>query len=519
MYDYVHIGSANDVLNPRDRRLYRALEMLPGILTWGTILIVILLSFVVPTWMAFFVIAFDIYWLLKTIYLSLHMRSAFQRMRANLKRDWQTEIRGLVSQSPELKGTTWENLYHLVILPMYKEPLVIVRESIASLAKANYQLDRFIVVLATEERGGAAAQATARAIQAEFGSTFFKLLVIEHPANLAGEIAGKGSNEAWAGRKIKEEVIDFLNIPYERVVVSVFDVDTVIHPDFFACLVWHYLTAEKPLHSSFQPIPLFTNNIWEAPAFARVFAFSTTFWQMIQQARPERLVTFSSQSISFSALVDVGFWQKNVVSEDSRIFWQCLLRYDGDWRTVPLYFPVYMDANVAPTFWQTLKNQYKQIQRWHFGVENNPYFLFGFLKNREIPLSKKLHTGFFMVENSHSAATNSIIIFLLGWLPLFAGNIAFSQNILSYQLPQITRFIMNLAMFGLVTTTILSALLLPPRPPRYGKFAWIWMILQWILLPFNLVLFGAIPAIDSQTRLMLGKYMGFWNTPKDRKFV
>jgi len=238
---------------------------------------------------------------------------------------------------------------------------------------------------------------------------------------------------------------------------------------------------------------------------------------MIQQSRPERLITFSSQSIGFKPLNDIGFWQTNMVSEDSRIFWQCLLYFDGDWQTVPMHFPVYMDANVANTFWQTMKNQYKQIQRWAYGVENNSYFLFGFLKNKKISKKKKWYLGFSMIEGAHSLATNSLIIFILGWLPTIIGSGRFSETLLSYNLPYITRFIMNAAMIGLVFTAILAINLLPPRPPHYGRFKYLWAALQWVLFPVNMILFGSIPALDAQTRLALGKYLGFWNTPKVRR--
>ncbi|MDP2638607.1 MAG: glycosyltransferase family 2 protein [Candidatus Azambacteria bacterium] len=504
---YLRIGRASEITDKKDRRFYRFLEIIPGFLSWSTLFLIIILSWVLPFWVAIFIIAFDIYWVFKTIFLSLHMRSAFNRMKKNLKKNWLEEVNKL---------RDWEGIYHLVIFPMYQEPLEVVRSSFLSLIKINYPLDKIIAVLAVEERGGESALAVARAVEKEFGDKFFKFLITQHPANILGEIAGKGSNDFWAIKEAKEKIIDAMKIPYEKIVVSVFDVDSIVHSDFFGCLTYHYLTAEKPLRSSFQPIPLFTNNIWSAPAFARIFAFSTTFWQMIQQSRPERLITFSSQSIGFKPLAEIGFWQTNVVSEDSRIFWQCFLGFDGDWQTVPLFFPIYMDANVADTFWQTLKNQYKQIQRWTYGVESNAYFLYGFSKNKKIKRSKKWYFGFIMIESSHALATNSLIIFLLGWLPVVIGRGQFSETLLSYNLPYITRLIMISAMVGLALTAVLATNLLPPRPPSYGRFKYIWMVLQWLLFPANMILFGAIPALDSQTRLMFGKYMGFWNTPKGK---
>jgi hypothetical protein len=515
--EYLKIGRSTDLVDPRDRRYYRLLELQPGLLAWLTLVAVVAASYWTPTLAALFIIAFDIYWLIKTVYLSFHMGASFRRMRGNIRKDWLALLPAVQPTAPELEGLAWTDLRHLLILPMATETYDVVRESFQGLMKTTWPLDKMIVVLATEQRVGEPARDIARRIQEEFGGQFMRFLITEHPDNIEGEIRGKGSNETWAGRRALE-AIDALDIPHRNVIVTVFDVDTVAPHDFFSCLTWHYLTSTKPLRSSFQPIPLFTNNIWHAPAFARVFAFSTTFWQMIQQARPEQLVTFSSQSISLEAVIGVDFWQTNVVSEDSQIFWKCLLRYDGDWRTVPMYYPVYMDANVAPTFRQTVVNQYKQIRRWHYGVENNPYFLFGFSKNRAIPFREKLYYAFNMIEKTHSSATNALIIFLLGWLPITIGRGRFSQTILSYNLPRITSNIMLLAMIGLISSAVISIILLPPRPPNFGKFRYLWMVLQWLLFPINFILFGAIPALDAQTRLMLGGHwrLGFWVTPKSR---
>ena len=229
------------------------------------------------------------------------------------------------------------------------------------------------------------------------------------------------------------------------------------------------------------------------------------------------MLTFSSHAMSFKAMVDVGFKQANVISDDSRIFWQCFLQYDGDYRVEPLFYPVSMDANVARTFWKTIRNVYKQQQRWAYGVGDIPYFLFGFLKNKRIPVFKKISLGFSIIEGHWSWATASILIFFLGWLPLLLGGPEFSQTLFSYNLPRITSRILTVAMLGLVGSAYFSIILLPPKPPRYGRFKYLTLVIEWFLLPVIMIFFTSLPAIDAQTRWMLGKYMGFWTTPKVRK--
>ncbi len=648
--------------------MYRFFEIIPGILAWTTIILMFVLSWLAPIAVAIFVILFDIYWLFKTIYLSFHLRATFSKMRQAMKINWLDKL----TMNDGRWTMNWKDIYHLIILPMYKEPYEVIKESFEALTKANYPKDKLIVVLATEERAGETAQETAKKIQKEFGDKFFRFLITVHPANIPGELPGKGSNQTWAAKEAKRLIIDPLTegtrinadgdadkrgllyedltykirgaifkvynslgpghkenayrksierefqklglnfekekgidviydnnnvgiyrpdfivedkiileikalpclsklerkqiwsylkgsnyklalltnfgrekieikrivyetarnnisvnprsnprqsaLSYENILVSIFDADTQVLPEYFGILTYNFLTCPHPQNSSFQPIPLFTNNIFQAPALARVVSFSSSFWHMMQQSRPERQTTFSSHSMPFKAAAEIGFWNTNIVSEDSQIFWQCFLHYNGNWRVVPLFYPVSMDANVAPSFWQTMINQYKQQRRWGWGAENIPYFLSGFKKNKKIPSGKKWYWSFAVIESFHSWATNALIIFLLGWLPLILGGPDFNLTLLSYNLPQITQIIMTLAMVGIVTSAILSIILLPPRPNWFKKRHYFLYFFQWLLMPITLIVFGAFPGLEAQTRLMLaGRFrLGFWFTPKHR---
>ena len=509
--EYLRAGKASDLKNPKDRALFRLFEILPGALSWGALIAVIILSWKAPLWVAIFIILFVIFWVFRTIYFSFHLWSSYKKMGEHEKTNWIERLNTL----PQEKD--WHAIYHLVVIPMYRESLEVMRGTFDALVKANYPKENMIVVLACEERSKESVYETARVIEREFGSKFFRFLTTWHPGNIPGELAGKGSNETWAARQAQKQIIDPAKIPYENVIFTSLDADTYVLPHYFSCLTYHYCTVDKPTRTSFQPIPFYTNNIWQAPVFSRIFAFSSTFWHTMNQARQEKLVTFSSHSMSFRALVDVGFKQTNVVSDDSRIFWQCFLAYDGDYRVQPLYYPVSMDANVARSFWRTLLNIYKQQRRWAYGVGDIPYFMLGFIKNKKIPLRKKFSLGLELIEGHFSWATASIMIFLLGWLPLVIGGPEFGGTLISYNLPKIISRIMTIAMIGLVGSIYLSFLVLPPKPPEYGKRKYIIFAFGWILFPIMMLFFTSLPALDAQTRWMLGRYMGFWPTEKFRR--
>lgn len=481
-------------------------EMFPGLTVWGTFLLALTLSFVQPLWVIIFIIVFDLLWLFRVLYFNIFVLISWVRLRNTRQKDWQAAL-------TTVPGS--EKIHHLVMLPTYQEGYEIIRTTLKSLQKNSFPNKRLIVVLGGEEGDRQQFEKHVDKAQKEFGSVFGKLFTTMHPKGLEGEIPGKGSNLNWMGHRVQEMLAEeFPEVKDEEIVVSAFDVDTIAHEQYFSYLTFLFCTVDDPLRASYQPIALFSNNIWSSSAPVRIGAFGTTFWLFGELARPERLWTFSSHSMPWKMLKDVGFWQKDIVSEDSRIFMQAFLHYNGEYRVEPMYLPVSMDAVTGKGYLDSLKALYKQMRRWAWGVEHLPYIVDGFKRNKKIPFGKKAQYFFNHIEGMYTWATAPIIMFVLGWLPLLVAQ--GQSNALIQAAPFTLEQLMQFAMIGILISAIMSLTLLPVRPKNIKKHTWLVMLFQWILLPITFIVFGSFPAIDAQTKLMRGKYLGFNVTKKAR---
>jgi hypothetical protein len=500
--------------NSKEYKLHRRLEMIPGLATWITLLGAVASAFLFPIFAVIVVIFYDFYWLVRTVIISGHSVIAYKRMKKAVKVDWFKKCKQVKSPD-ELK---LEDIYHLIIIPYYKEGLAVLQPSIKAILESNFPSKKIIISISAEERGGKKACLVQEKLKKKYGKHFKAFLTNIHP-DKKEEMKNKACNSNWAAqagiRYLKKQ-----GIPFENVVASNLDSDTCISPQYLAAVAYSFLKSKDRYHESYQPLPMYNNNIWETIAVVRVISISSSFWHMIESTRPERLVTFSSHSMSLKALMDVDLWQRDVINDDSVIFWQCYVFYNGNYRVVPLYLPVSMDATLAESFSKTLINQYKQKRRWAYGIEHFPRIARAFLRNKKIPWGERVRNLFVMLEGNHSWATSSFLILFLGWLPLVVGGSEFSETVIAHNLPLVTRGILTLSMIGLVTSMFLSFFLLPPKPAAYSRFKYVTMALQWILVPIIAPVMGSVPAIDAQTRLMLGKYFAnFWVSEKVRKGV
>jgi len=540
-------------LSPSEERMERFLEMLPATISWNLLIWLFALCLFFPVGGVVGVILFDLYWLFRLVYFTVFLVLSYALLKIERSAPWRERLEDLTRPERALKQAkerlrslklhqNWKRffsekrhcitlgrlvqekiqltdshqIHQLIIIPFFQEGIEVLDATLRALTRVDYSLQQMVVVLGVEERAGQKARDLADLLKKRYGKSFLHFEICVHPEGTAGELPVKGANSAHAARWAKQ-FFEERRVPFERILVSCFDADTVVSPEYFACLTYNYLIHPKRTRTSFQPIPVYHNNLWDAPDFVRVLETGSSFLQLIEATDPEQLVTFSSHSMSFQALVEVGYWPVDLISDDSAIFWKALLHYDGDYRVEPLYVIVSMDMALGENLWKTCQSVYRQKRRWAWGVENFPILVRGFLANPRIPLWLKIKHAFRILEMNVSWATWTPIMILLSWTPAFVVNREFTTTVAHFNGPRVTGVLVDLAFASLGISILLSFSLLPKRHEKIQFFQKLIFGIQWLLVPIFATIFGAIPALDAQTRLAFGKYMEFFISPKGRK--
>lgn len=492
--------------------IMRFFEILPGASAWGAMIILFIFAIFLPKVLAVLMIFYVVFWLLRVFFMSYRLILGYVLHLREMKVNW---IELLQKLPPE---NEWRKIYHVVLVPTYKEDIDIIRSSIKSVLESDYPKDRIIYVLGFEERDKERAQEYGRILQAENQGKFIDFITTMHPDNLPDEIKGKGPNITYA-MQTALPAIDKLGVSHGSVLVTNMDTDNIMDKKYLSCLTYKYLTTPDPMHKSFQPLPMYFNNIWDVPMPMRLIAMGSSFWQMMVASRPSRLRNFSAHTQSLEALVATDFWSKTTIVEDGHQFWRSYFVFHGNHEVVPVFVPIYQDAILGETIFATIKEQYLQKKRWSWGVSDIPYVFFHAIKDKQIYWFDRLANSLILFEAHFSWSTGSLILALFSWVPLVV-NPGFQNTVLAFNFRQIYGWIISIAYIGMITTLVISTLLVLPR--RKSK-ATNWRIFfDWILtplvLPLTNILFSSLPAFDSQTRLLLGiKPKVFRVTIKHRK--
>lgn len=514
-----------EIPQPEERDLkYRAFEILPGALTYIILSLPVILGLISPRLAAYFVVAYLLLWFVRAIGINVRSLQGWRQMNQHRNMPWEklnSDLEELVVRAHEAPKWHKKNLQriekymlntrvkpseviHLAIIALYNEPREVIEPTIESVKNSSYDMKKVILVIAYEERGGEEIAKISEDLIKKYGKDFYHAAAIKHPKDLPGEVIGKGGNITYAGREIKKYLEDE-NIEPRRVVVTTLDSDNRPDKHYFSALTYTFCSTEEPKYVSYQPIPMYLNNIWDAPAPMRVIATGNSFWNVVLSMRPHMLRNFSSHAQPMEALIDTDFWSVRTIVEDGHQYWRTFFRYDGKHDVYPIFVPIYQDAVLTDKYRRTLKMQFIQVRRWAWGASDIAYFAYmGFLKKNSIPKHLLIARFWRLLEGHISWSTAPLILLLAALVPFFLNPESYIAN----QLPQVASRMQQVAMVGIFVTLFLSMRSLPPKPARYKRRRTFWMIIQWVYLPFTTIVYSSMAAINSQTRLMFGWYLG-----------
>jgi len=314
----------------------RLLEILPGALTWFALLVPVVAAFAIRLndpgmlWiLGVGAVLLDAYWLVRTTVTVRGVRRTLKALNATEVVDWWQRCEEFEAERPEGAPAPSE-VVQCALIPTYTESYDVLRATVAALAAQNYPEHLRVCAIITRETDTGGIENVAR-LRAEFAASFRLFLHIKDPL-LPGIVVGKSAAMAYGGPVLKA-ACDELGLDPSRTMVTDLDSDFRLHPQYFAYITLQFCTAEDRLVSIWQPVPVFLNNIWRVPTAVRVMATAATQWQMFLHQNPHRLVMFSSYSMSLDLLASVGYWDSDVIPEDSRFFWKAFFHTGGKLNT------------------------------------------------------------------------------------------------------------------------------------------------------------------------------------------
>ena len=297
-------------------------------------------------------------------------------------------------------------------------------------------------------------------------------------------------------------------------IVTSLDSDNRMSEKYLDYLTYEYVVQEDRKRMSYQPVSLFMNNIWDAPAMMRVIAVSNSFFNVINTMRPHMIKNFASHSQPLSALIEMDFWSKRTIVEDGHQYWRSLFYFHGKYEVLSMKVPIYQDAVVGDSLLDTIKAQFIQLRRWDYGASDVAYVGVRLTdkKRRKMPF-RYLFPKFMRLLDGHvTLAALSPIVAFGGWVPMILN--FQSRDVITYNLPGTVSVIQMFASIGLMITILLSLKMLPKRPEKYKRGRTVLMVLQWLLMPIVAIAYQSAAAFYAQTRLMLGKYMENFDVTK-----
>ncbi|HEX5479261.1 MAG TPA: glycosyltransferase family 2 protein [Dehalococcoidia bacterium] len=496
----------------------RALEILPFALAFVLISSLVWGAFWLPIPLVVMLLGFDIYWAWRSLNVGLHTIRGYRAMNAAARVDWRKQYDAeCITRSDVL---AWYDVRHMVIIPTYKESVEKLSATLGKLAESEVAREKLLVVIAMEE-ADAEAPARFETLKERFGHCFLALVGTTHPKDIPGEVRGKSSNEAWAAKRAKRLFCDEMGFDLDLMTVTSCDADTLFHPRYFSALTYYFATNPRRYRLFWQGPIFYYNNVWDVPAPLRI---QNSLGGINHLAKLVRKYTVlfpqSTYSLSLRMCHDVGYWDVDVVPEDWHMFLKCFFETSGATDVQPILLPVGNDGVRAHSYTRTFWEHYQQARRHAWGCTDIPYAITQAFAHPEIPKLRRLRRVWSLTENHVLWSSQWFLITGVaanmsagGWGG-FIGLQPFAAHNIPAWFITASHWILLPCMIPLIGMIVLDMMMRPQRPRRWKLWLYPVQFVQWTLMAPITLFFTALPAVDAQIRLALGRRLEYKVTEK-----
>lgn len=485
-----------------------------AVISWAILVFCLLGLFVAPRLVLEIARLLAIYMLLRYMVIVVfyllglvHIRRTDRRARAS------SLYRGL----PPEEIARNISVHHVVLVPCYKEPVDVIQRNLRSVVIQEGAAQHITLVLAIEESDSEAG-IHAGLLQDQFKGQFAHFLITRHPANLPGETPGKGSNETWAARQAKAELVDRLGYPLESLILTTCDSDSVFHPAYFAELTRSFITSSERFTLIWAAPMLFDNDIWYTEASIRLITFFANCFQLSELTNPlEQKFPISTYSLSYRLAVEVNYWDTAVVAEDWHMFLRCFIGTAGKTRVETIYLPTRGNPVYGSNVWHSWANFYNQQLRHAWGILDIGYLIQQWNRRPSVPLVKRL-ARFIKITHDHLIFSSAGLIVLVGTLL----SLALDNNPV-VTIPPGGPLVVPFTIINAVgAASAISIWIIERIRTSQGKRSWSLPVvarevISWILFPLLSAGLTGIPAMQAHAKVLLGQGLVYGRTPKGLK--
>ena len=374
--------------------------------------------------------------------------------------------------------------------------------------------EKIIAVLAMEEREGAEGRRRAELLIAEYRSRLAGIFATYHPWGVPGEVAGKASNENWAARRAKETVVDRWGHDMDLTTITSCDADTVFDRKYFSCLTYHFATNPARYRRFWQGPIMYYNNIWDVPAPLRLPHAIAGLNHLGRLSRTlfRNVFPQSTYSLSLRMAHDVDYWDPDIIPEDWHMFLKCYYSLGGVVEVDTMYTPIYMDGIRSRTYARTFVSYFEQARRHAWGCTDIPYAVQQVLDHPEIPIGARLTRLWALCESHFLWSTQWFLVTLGRVVPVLL--VALGLADFPEWFRDISRWLLTPCAATLLLIIILDTIMRPPRPANFRWWHFPFQYVQWFAMAVITFFTSALPALDAQIRLALGKRLEYKVTEK-----